>query len=193
MTPPMPDDPIQDVLDEASLRMDETLDYYRSELATIRAGRASPAMLQNVKVSYYGSNTPLNQIASVNAPQADLLLVQPFDPGVIDDIERAIMEANLGLNPSNDGSQIRIPIPPLSEERRKDLVKTARERAEETKISIRNIRRDVKDQIKKVTDAENLSEDVRYGAEEELQTLTDEKVQRVDDLLERKKGEIMTV
>jgi ribosome recycling factor len=189
----MPDDPIQDVLDEASLRMDETLDYYRSELATIRAGRASPAMLQNVKVNYYGSHTPLNQIASVNAPQADLLVVQPFDRSVIDDIERAIMEANLGLNPSNDGSQIRIPIPPLSEERRKDLVKTARERAEETKISIRNIRRDVKDQIKKVTQAENLSEDVRYGAEEELQELTDEKVQRVDDLLERKKEEIMTV
>jgi ribosome recycling factor len=189
----MPDDPIQDVLDLGRERMDEALKYLRSELATIRAGRASPSMLQNIKVEYYGSQTPLNQIASVNAPQPDLLLIQPFDRNAISNIERAIMESNMGLNPSNDGAQIRVPIPPLSEERRKELVKTVRERAEEAKISLRNIRRDVKDDIKKTTERENLSEDVRYGAEEELQEITDAHVARVDELVGQKEKEIMTV
>lgn len=175
------------------MRMDDSLKYFRSELNTIRAGRATPAMLENVKVDYYGSKTPINQLASISAPQADLLIVQPFDRNALDDIERSIMMANMGLNPSNDGSIIRIPVPPLSEERRKELAKTARERAEEAKISIRNIRRDIKDQIKKVQEEENLSEDVRYGAEEELQELTDSHTKRIDDIMERKEEEIMQV
>lgn len=189
----MPDDPIQEVLDAADERMEESVSYLRSELKTIRAGRASPGMLDNVTVDYYGSQTPLNQVASVSAPQPDLLLVQPFDRNAIEDIERGILKADLGLNPNNDGEKIRIPIPPLSEERRQELVETARERAEEAKISIRNIRRDAKNEIQRVVDEENFSEDVRYGAEEELQDLTDEHTEQIDSLLDRKQNQILEV
>ena len=189
----MSNDPIQDILDTADERMDETVSYLRSELNTIRAGRATPAMLDNVKVDYYGTQTPLNQVASVSAPQADLLVVQPFDRNALDDIERAIMKANLGLNPSNDGEKIRIPVPPLSEERRKELAKTSRERAEEAKISIRNIRRDTKDAIKKAIKKHTLSEDVRYGADEDLQEITDAHTQKVDVMVDRKEKEILEV
>ena len=189
----MPDDPVQDVLDEADEKMDEAVSHLQSELKTIRAGRASPGMLENVTVKYYGSTTPLNQVASVSAPQADLLVVQPFDRNAIDDIERGIMQADLGLNPNNDGEKIRIPIPPLSEERRKELVETARERAEEAKISIRNIRRDAKNELQRIVDEENLSEDVLYGGEEDLQEVTDAHTDQVDTLLEKKKAKIMDV
>ena len=189
----MPDDPIQDLLDKADERMEETVSFLQSELKTIRAGRASPGMLENVTVDYYGSQTPLEQVASVSAPQPDLIVVQPFDRNSIDDIERGIMKADLGLNPNNDGEKIRIPIPPLSEERRKELVETSRERAEEAKISIRNIRKDAKNEIKRVVDEENFSEDVYYGAEEDLQEITDEHTERVDALLEQKKEQIMDV
>ena len=189
----MSDTPIQDQLDSADEQMQETASYLRKELNTIRAGRARPAMLNNVKVDYYGSKTPLNQVASINAPQADLLVVQPFDQNAISDIERGIMKANLGLNPSNDGSNIRIPVPPLSEERRRELAGTARERAEEAKISIRNIRREIKDNIQRAVKEQNLSEDVRYGAEEDLQELTDMYIERINTMTERKEDEIMEV
>ena len=189
----MPDDPIQDILDEADEEMEESVSYMRSELRTIRAGRASPAMLENVTVEYYGSQTPLEQVASVSAPQPDLIVVQPFDRNAIENIERGIMKADLGLNPNNDGEKIRIPIPPLSEERRKELVETSRERAEETKISIRNIRRDAKNEIQNVVEAENFSEDVRYGAEEDLQDITDAHTETVEGLLEQKTEQIMDV
>jgi ribosome recycling factor len=189
----MPDDPIQDVLDTAEERMDEAVSYLRSELNTIRVGRATPAMLDNVKVEYYGTMTPLNQVASVSAPQPDLLVVQPFDRNALEDIDRAIMKANLGLNPSNDGEKIRIPIPPLSEERRKELARTARDRAEEAKIAIRNIRRDTKDVIKSTIKEHTLSEDVLYGAEEDLQEITDAHTATVDTLVEKKQEEIMKV
>ncbi len=189
----MPDDPIQDVLDETDEEMEDAVSYLRSELKTIRAGRASPAMLENVTVEYYGSQTPLNQVASVSAPQADLLIVQPFDRNALEDIERGIMKADLGLNPNNDGEKIRIPVPPLSEERRKELVETARERAEESKISIRNIRRDAKNEIQRLVEEENFSEDVQYGAEEELQEITDAHTDQIDALLEKKKERIMDV
>ena len=189
----MSDDPVQDVLDEAEVRMEEAIQYLRSEFNSIRVGRASPAMLETVKVEYYGSLTPLNQVASINAPQADLLIVMPFDRNAITDIERAIMQADLGLNPSNDGEKIRVPVPPLSEERRKELAKKAKERAEEAKISIRNIRRDVKDRLKKTVDEHNLSEDVMYGAEEDLQEITDKYTEKADQLLKNKKQAIMKV
>ena len=189
----MPDDPVQDLLDKADDRMEEAVSYLRSELKTIRAGRASPAMLENVTVQYYGSQTPLNQVASVSAPQPDLLVVQPFDRNAMEDIEKGILKADLGLNPNNDGEKIRIPIPPLSEERRKELVETARERAEEAKISIRNIRRDAKNELQRIVDAENLSEDVLYGGEEDLQEVTDAHTDQVDTLLEKKKAKIMDV
>jgi ribosome recycling factor len=189
----MPDDPIQDLLDEAEEEMEESVSYLRSELRTIRAGRASPAMLENVTVDYYGSQTPLEQVASVSAPQPDLIVVQPFDRNAMEDIERGIMKADLGLNPNNDGEKIRIPIPPLSEERRKELVETSRERAEDAKISIRNVRKEAKNEIRRVVEEENFSEDVRYGAEEDLQEITDAHTERVEALLEQKKKQIMDV
>jgi ribosome recycling factor len=189
----MPDDPVQDLLDEADEKMEEAVNYLRSELKTIRAGRASPAMLENVTVEYYGSQTPLNQVASVSAPQPDLLVVQPFDRNAMEDIQRGIMKADLGLNPNNDGEKIRIPIPPLSEERRKELVETARERAEEAKISIRNVRRDAKNELQRIVEEETLSEDVLYAGEEDLQDLTDAHTDQVDTLLEKKKRKIMEV
>lgn len=186
-------DSIQGALDEAQQGMDKSLAHLRAELNSIRTGRATPAMLESVKVEYYGSQVPINQIASISAPQADLLLVQPFDTNALEDVEKGIMQANLGLNPSNDGTTIRVPVPPLSEERRKELAKRSRELGEEAKISIRNIRRHVKDEIKRIQNQQNLSEDARYGGEEELQELTDDHTKKVDALLERKEQEIMKV
>jgi len=189
----MSDDPIQDVLDDADDRMQEAVQYMRSELKSIRAGRATPAMLDSVKVEYYGSQVPLNQVASVSAPQPDLLVVQPFDRDSLHDIEKGIMKADLGLNPNNDGEKIRVPVPPLSQERREELAKTVRERAEEAKISIRNIRRDTKDEIQSAVEKHNFSEDVEYGAEEDLQEITDKHTARVDEVQEKKENELMQV
>ena len=189
----MIDENIQLLLDEAEASMQKSLEHLRSELNTIRAGRATPAMLEGVRVDYYGSQTPLNQMASVGAPQADLLVVQPWDRSALSAIEKAINSANLGLNPSNDGTLIRIPVPPPSEERRKELAKTARARGEEAKISVRNVRRSAKDEIKSVQQEENLPEDMRYEGEENLQKLTDRYIETIDSLLDRKEAEIMEV
>ncbi len=189
----MLDDSLKLILEDASETMDKALDHLRGELTTIRAGRASPAMLEQVKVDYYGTQTPLNQMASVGAPQPDLIVIQPWDTSALQEIEKAIMSANMGFNPSNDGSVIRIPVPPLSEERRKDLVKTARARGEDAKIAVRNIRRHAKDDIKNTQESENLQEDMRFEAEEKLQELTDKHVEKIDEYLDRKEAEIMEV
>ena len=189
----MVDDMIVMALDEAKDRMDKALEHLRQELNSIRAGRATPAMLENIKVDYYGSATPLNQMANVTAPQGDLLVVQPWDASALGEIEKAIMSANLGVTPSNDGSIIRVPVPPPSEERRKQLAKTARGKGEDAKVSIRNVRRHSKDEIKSIQESENLSEDMRFEGEERLQTLTNEYVKKVDDILTRKDKEIMEV
>ncbi len=184
---------LQLILDDASEHMDKTIEHLRHELMSIRAGRATPSMLENVRVDYYGSTTPLNQMASINAPQPDMLIVQPWDATALADIEKAILSANLGLNPSNDGAMIRLPVPPLSEERRRDLVKAARTRGEEGKVSIRNIRRHAKDHIKSTQADENLQEDMRYEAEDQLQKMTDKHIEKVDSLLNHKEAEIMEV
>ena len=189
----MLDEMIQLILEDAKERMDKALEHLRSELTGIRAGRATPAMLENIKVDYYGSSTPLNQMASVSAPQADLLVIQPWDASALNDIEKAILAANIGVNPSNDGALIRVPIPPLSEERRKDLAKSARGRGEDGRVAIRNIRRNLKDEIKSVQQTENLPEDMRYEGEEQLQKLTDSYIGKIDDYLDRKEKEIMEV
>ena len=189
----MVDESIQLLLDEAEASMKKSLEHLRAELNTIRAGRATPAMLEGVRVDYYGSQTPLNQMASVSAPQADLLLVQPWDRSALGDIDKAISAANLGLNPSNDGSLIRIPVPPPSEERRKDLAKSARAKGEEAKVSVRNVRRSAKDEIKSIQQEENLPEDMRYEGEDALQKLTDGYTEKIDALLDRKEAEIMEV
>jgi len=185
------------LLEEAREHMDKSLEHLMSELKSIRAGRATPSMLDNVRVEYYGTQTPLNQMASVNAPQPDLIVVQPWDRSVLGDVEKAILAANLGLNPSNDGSMIRLPVPPLSEERRVDLVKSAKTRGEETKIAIRNVRRHIKDQLHKTVHKtvkdETLSEDMGYEADDDLQKLTDQYVEKVDKMLAHKEEEIMEV
>ena len=184
---------LQLILEDASGHMDKSIEHLRHELVSIRAGRATPAMLENVKVDYYGSVTPLNQMASINAPQPDLLVVQPWDATALGEIEKAIQASNLGLNPSNDGQMIRLPVPPLSEERRRDLVKAAKSIGEDTKVAIRNVRRHAKDDIKKTHESENLQEDMRYEAEDQLQEMTDNHVNKVDSLLEHKEKEIMEV
>ncbi len=184
---------LQLILGDAREHMDKSLEHLVSELKSIRAGRATPSMLENVRVDYYGTQTPLNQMASVNAPQPDLLVVQPWDRSVLAEIEKAIQSANLGLNPSNDGATIRLPVPPLSEERRVDLVKSAKTRGEDTKVAIRNIRRNSKDHLHKTQKEENLPEDMGHEANEALQKLTDEYTDKVDTMLRNKEDEIMEV
>lgn len=181
------------IISTAKESMAEAVAFAKKEFSHIRAGKASPSLLDNVKVNYYGSQTPLNQLANVSAPEARLLTVQPYDKSIMEEIEKAIMSAGLGLNPSNDGTIIRIPLPILSEERRKELVKHAKEVAEKARISIRNTRRDANDEIKKTVESESLPEDSRFEAEEMIQQHTDKYINAVDELLEKKETEIMTV
>ncbi len=189
----MIDDTLSLLLDDARQQMHKSLEHLAHELNHIRAGRASTSMVDEVRVDAYGQQMPLNQVASVSAPQSDLIVIQPWDKSTLGPIERAITAANLGLNPTNDGSLVRIAIPPLTEERRRELAKAARAQGEEAKISVRNVRRTIKDEIKKATDAESLSEDMRYESEAKLQSLTDEYVGKVDEMLEKKETDIMAV
>jgi ribosome recycling factor len=181
------------ILEDAEDHMKKSLEHLLGELKSIRAGRASPSMLENLRVDYYGTQTPLNQMASVNAPQSDLLVIQPWDKSALGEIEKAIQAANLGLNPSNDGDFIRISVPPLSEERRKDLVKSARTRGEDAKIAIRNVRRNSKDHVKAAVKEHSLSEDMGHECDDTIQKLTDAYIAKVDSLLDHKDKEIMEV
>src|SRR3712207_5459112 len=169
---------MDDLLADASRRMDKSVDATAHELNTIRTGRASAALLDRVHVDYYGQKTPLKQLATINVPEPRLLTVQPFDPGSLAGIERAIQEADLGLNPSNDGKVIRLPIPQLTEERRKELVKVARQIAEEGRVAVRNVRRDV---IHHLKEEQSVGADEEHRAEERVQKLTDEHVGRIDE------------
>lgn len=188
----IPED-LQLIIDTAKESMNEAVAFAKKEFSHIRAGKATPALLDNVKVNYFGSQTPLNQLANVSAPEARLLTVQPYDKSILEDVEKAIMAAGLGLNPSNDGTIIRIPLPILSEERRKELVKHAKEVAEKARISIRNTRRDANDEIKSTVESESLPEDSRFEAEEVIQKYTDTYIEKIDEVLEKKEQEIMTV
>lgn len=184
---------LQSVIDEADDKMRDSVSYFKKEMLHVRAGSAQTSLLDGIKVDYYGSQTPLNQLANVSAPEARMLTVQPYDKSSIEAIEKAIMSAGLGLNPNNDGNIIRIPLPILSEERRKELVKHVKDVAEESHVSIRNERHEANDAIKKRVKEDSLSEDARYEAEEDIQQITDKHTQKVDDLLEQKKEEILTV
>ncbi len=184
---------LQLIIDDAAEKMQEAVAFCKKEFKHIRAGKASPSLLDGIKVNYYGSQTPLNQLASVSAPEPRMLIVQPFDKSAMEEIEKAIMSSGLGLNPNNDGTIIRIPLPMLSEERRKELVKHAKEVAEKARISIRNIRRDANDEIKTTVQDESLPEDSRFEGEEEIQNLTNTHTESIDKLLEVKESEIMTV
>jgi len=181
------------IIDTAKDSMRETVAFCKKEFSHIRAGKASPALLDGIKVDYYGSQTPLNQLATVSAPDARMLTVQPSDKSSMEDIEKAIMASGLGLNPNNDGMIIRIPLPMLSEERRVELVKLAKEVAEKARISIRNNRRDANDEIKKTVQEESLPEDSKFEAEELVQKHTDTYIKKVDELLDEKEQDIMKV
>jgi ribosome recycling factor len=179
-------------LDDAKEQMDTAVSHLESELSKIRAGKASPQMLDGIYVDYYGSRTPLAQVANVNTPDARTLAVQPWEKSMLQTIEKAIQAANLGLNPQNDGVLIRINVPPLTEERRKDLAKKAKAENENGKVTVRNIRRDANEMIKGLA-KEGLPEDVAKDAEAKVQTLTDSYIAKMDKLLEVKEKEIMTI
>ena len=180
-------------VEEAKKRMEEALQAVRREFNTVRTGKASPALLDTVRVDAYGSKMPLNQVASVSTPEPSLLVVQPFDKSIMADVERAIMTADLGLNPANDGSVIRVPIPSLNEERRKEFVKLLHKMAEEGKISIRHARRDIREEIHELVRDHEIGEDEGHRREEKLEKLTHEYTERIDGLLQKKEEEVMAI
>lgn len=180
------------IYDEFRTSNEKSLNHLESELIKIRAGKASPSMLQGVMVEYYGSMTPIQQVANVNTMDARTIVVQPWEKNMLNDIAKGIMNANLGLNPQNNGEQLLIAVPPLTEERRRDLVKRAKAESENAKVGIRNHRKDALDMIKDLK-KDGLSEDMEKVAEEEIQKITNSFIKKVDDLLEIKEKDIMTV
>lgn len=173
--------------------MEKAVASFRRELATVRAGRANPALLDKVMVDYYGVNTPLNQLAGISAPEARLLVIQPYDKSSLNDMEKAIQKADLGLSPSNDGDKIRIAVPQLTEERRQELAKLVKKYAEEGKVVIRNIRRDSNDELKKAEKDSDITEDDLHRDTDEIQKLTDKEIERIDTIAAEKEKEIMEV
>ena len=179
------------ILADTKDKMKKAVEVFGDELAGIRTGRASPSILQNVKVDYYGNLTALNQIASITAPEPDMLIVHPWDKNVLPAIEKAILSSDLGLNPTNDGNVIRVPIPPLTEERRKEIVKMVKKMAEEARIAIRNIRRNANDIVKDRKKKGEISEDDEKRLEKRIQELTDEYIGKIDEMLKEKEEEIL--
>jgi ribosome recycling factor len=184
---------IDDLLQDARAHMEKSVDATRTKFGSVRTGRATPHLLDRINVDYYGTQTPLKQLATVSAPEARLLTVQPYDKNSIKNIERAILESDVGLTPNNDGQIIRLQIPELTEERRKELVKVVRNLAEEGRVAIRNIRRDVMHDLRELRDAGEAGSDDEHRAEEALQKLTDEKVKELDAVLKAKEEEILEV
>lgn len=183
---------IEMYLDEARDLMSKSLKHTEGEFSKIRAGKAMPSMIHGVSVEYYGVDTPIEQVSSITAPDARTIAIKPFEKKLITDIEKAIRDSNLGLNPQNDGEVIRINLPPLTEERRKNLVKQVKSEAENGKVSIRNIRKDTNEELRKLL-KDGASEDDIKGAEEKVQGLTNEFIAKIEQLLSKKEAEIMTV
>jgi ribosome recycling factor len=184
---------LKDSFAQLRSRMDKAVDDFRREMAATRTGRASVHMLDGVKVEYYGELMPLNQIAQVHAPEAQLITVQPFDPSSLAGIEKAIRSSDLGLNPNNDGKLIRIPVPPLTEDRRKEMVKHLHKVLEEHRTAVRNIRRDGLDAIKKAQKDKKITEDDERRAVEDLQKLTDDEIKKMEEMSKNKEKEVMQV
>jgi len=184
-------------MDEVYLEFEEkvqkTVEALQREFATLRAGRATPALVEDLEVDYYGTPTPLYQLAGISAPEARLIVIQPWDKNSVKDIEKAILKSDLGLNPNNDGNVIRLTIPELTEERRKELSKFIRKKAEESRVAVRNLRREFNDRIKKMEKDGDVSEDLSFGAQEEIQKITDNYISEIDKTLEAKEKEIMEV
>ncbi len=182
---------IDDVKAEAKQRMEKAIEALKRELKRVRTGRASPALLDGIKADYYGVPTPINQMASISVPEPRLIVIQPWDPNSCEAIEKAILKSELGLTPNNDGKVVRIAIPPLTEERRKELVKVVRKMGEEAKVAIRAARREANETLKEFKKEGEISEDDAYRGQEQIQKLTDEYVKKVDEILAEKEKEIM--
>lgn len=184
---------VEDWLVEGDNRMRGAVKTLEEDLAAIRTGRASPALVERLEVDYYGTRTPLQQIANISAPEPRLVTIKPFDPSTMKDIERAIQVSDLGLTPSNDGKIIRLSIPPLTEERRHELVKLVRSRAEEARVAVRNVRRDVQNELRDLEKEKEISEDELYRSEERLQKITDEHIEAINGVSEKKEAEVLEV
>jgi ribosome recycling factor len=184
---------VDDLIQDATRRMDRSVESTREKFNTVRTGRASAALLDRIQIDYYGQKTPLKQLATINVPEPRMLTIQPFDPNSVKSIEKAIQESDLGLTPANDGKLIRLPIPQLTEERRKELVRVVRELAEEGKVAVRNVRRDAMHHLKEAVNKGEIGDDDERRAEERVQKLTDGHTNSIDDLLKHKEAEILEV
>ena len=181
------------ILSDTADRMSKSIDALRRELSTLRTGRATPALLDNIHVDYYGASTPLNQLASVSAPDAQAIIIQPWDKGSIQDIEKSLSTSELGFNPSNDGNQITVPIPPLTQERRLDMVKLLKKKIEDGKVSVRNVRRDSVERLRKLEKDKSISQDDSRRGQDQIQKSTDNHTKLIDDIAKAKEEEITQV
>src|ERR1700744_6599660 len=184
---------LKDISADLKRRMDQAVNGFQQNLAAIRTGRASVHMLDQIKVDYYGTPTPISQMAQVSAPEPQLILVSPWDPTVLKEIEKAIQTSDLGVNPRSDGIVIRVPVPPMTEERRRDVVKHLNRVLEEHRTAVRNVRRDGNDALKKLAKDKKISEDEEKRALEEIQKLTDEEIKRMEEMAKRKEAEVLQV
>jgi ribosome recycling factor len=184
---------LKEIQQQLKSRMEKAVDDFRTNLASTRTGRASVHMLDQIKVSYYGSDMPLNQVAQVTAPDANLILIQPWDPSIVGDIEKALRASDLGFNPQNDGKIVRIPVPPMTEERRRDVVKHLNKTLEDHRTGVRNIRRDGNDMIKKSAKDKKISEDEEKRSLEEIQKLTDDEIRRMEEMCRNKEREVLQI
>jgi len=184
---------IDETMQDAELRMGKAVEALRRELATVRTGRASPALIEHLRIDYYGTPTPLNQLATIAVPDARLLTIQPWDKNALGPIEKSIQKSDLGLNPSNDGNIIRLAIPPLTEDRRKDMVKTVHKKVEEGRVSIRNVRRDAHEMLRELLREKEISEDEEHRAQEQLQKVTDRFIAEAENVGQEKERELLEV
>lgn len=183
----------EDILKDADRRMSMSIEFLKRELQTVRTGRATPSLVENLTAEYYGTPTPLSQMATISAPDAQLILIQPWDRQSLQEIEKAIIKSPTGLNPSNDGSVIRIPVPPLSQERRQELVKSLSKTVEDGKVAVRNVRRDAQDKLRKLERNKDISQDENQRAQTQLQKTTDTHITEIDQFWKSKVEEMMTV
>ncbi|TMB97506.1 MAG: ribosome recycling factor [Chloroflexi bacterium] len=184
---------VQEQIGDAKTRMHKAAEALKAELATVRTGRASPGLVEHLRVDYYGTPTPLNQLSTITAPDAKLIVITPYDRSSLGTIEKAILRSDLGLTPSNDGAVIRLNIPPLTEDRRRDLAKHVRKRVEEARVAVRNIRRDIHDHMRKLEHSHDISQDELKRSETELQKITDEQIKEVDGIGEEKEKDLLSV
>jgi ribosome recycling factor len=184
---------LKDLAADVRHRMDQAVSGFQTNLSSVRTGRASAHMLDQIKIDYYGTPTPISQMAQVSTPEAQLILIQPYDPSVVKEIEKALQTSDFGFNPQTDGKVIRVPIPPMTEERRRDVVKHLNKVLEEHRTAIRNVRRDGNDTLKKLAKDKKISEDEEKRALEEIQKLTDDEIKRIEEMAKRKEAEVMQV